>query len=293
MLSNSNKKMISKVKENRFLSFTLIVLLVSLLNVDLFAKSDTLVIIRTNYGVIKLKLYDETPIHKHNFIKLAKSGFYDSLLFHRVINGFMIQGGDPDSKGANQDQTLGNGNIGYTLPPEINSACFHKKGALAAARQGDEENPNRYSSGCQFYIVQGKRYGEMDMVTVESRMANQVKQNLIWKYLWKPENLELKERYIAYQKARNIDSLTAINRRIQPLIESDLQTHKAHKFSKEEKLIYSSLGGSPHLDGNYTVFGEVIEGLDVIDRIAEAEVTGNGRPVQDIIMKVTIEIVNN
>jgi cyclophilin family peptidyl-prolyl cis-trans isomerase len=258
-----------------------------------YAKTDTLVVISTSYGVIKIKLYEDTPIHKKNFIKLAQNGFYDSLLFHRIISGFMIQGGDPESKRANAAQNLGNGDIGYTLPAEILPNHMHKKGALAAARQGDDVNPDKLSSGCQFYIVQGKKFSELDMVTVESRMISQLKQSITWKYLGKAENNLLRERYIAFQQARNNDSLNAINKQIQPIIEAELKNQKAHKFSAEEKLIYATQGGSPHLDGNYTVFGEVIEGIDIIDKIAAVEVSGNSRPKVDIRMKVSLQIVNN
>ncbi len=244
-------------------------------------------------GEIKLKLYDDTPIHKQNFLKLAKSGFFDSLLFHRIISGFMIQGGDPDSKMAGPSQSLGNGDIGYTLAPEILPAHIHKKGALAAARQGDDVNPDKLSSGCQFYIVQGKKFSDLDMVTVESRMLSQLKQSITWKYMSKPENSKLKERYIAHQQARNSDSLNTIIKQLQPMVEAELKNQQPHKFSPDEKKIYATQGGSPHLDGNYTVFGEVIEGLDVIDKIAEVEVASNSRPKTDIRMKVSLQVVNN
>jgi cyclophilin family peptidyl-prolyl cis-trans isomerase len=258
-----------------------------------YAKSDTLVVITTSYGAITLKLYDDTPNHKQNFLKLAKSGFYDSLLFHRIISGFMIQGGDPDSKKADASQNLGNGDLGYTLTPEILPTHIHKKGALAAARQGDDVNPGKLSSGCQFYIVQGKKFSDLDMVTVESRMLSQLKQSIIWKYMSKPENSKLKEQYTAHQQARNNDSLNAIIKQLQPIVEAELKNQKSHKFSDEEKRIYATKGGSPHLDGNYTVFGEVVDGLDVIDRIAEVELVGNSRPKLDVRMKVSLQIVNN
>jgi peptidylprolyl isomerase len=257
------------------------------------AKTDTLVIINTNYGVIKLKLYEETPTHRHNFIKLATNGFYDSLLFHRVISGFMLQGGDPESKRANSSAQLGQGDIGYTLSAEINPSYFHKKGALAAARQGDDVNPEHRSSGCQFYIVQGKKFSELDMLAVESRMLKQLNQSLILKYIGKPENSSLKARYLAHQQDRNSDSLSAINKQIQPFLDADLKNQKPHKFSMEEKKIYSTIGGAPHLDGNYTVFGEVIEGIEVIDRIAEIEVSEYSRPKIDIRMRINIEVVNS
>jgi peptidylprolyl isomerase len=187
--------MIEKFKKMPcFLKIISVVILV-FLQFNAIAQKDTVVVISTSYGIIKLKLYDDTPIHKHNILKLVRNGVYDSLLFHRIINGFMIQGGDPDSKRADANQIIGNGDIGYTLPAEINPLHFHKKGALAAARQGDDVNPDKRSSGCQFYIVHGKKFAELDMVTVESRMAGQLKQSLILKYLGKPENIELKKRY--------------------------------------------------------------------------------------------------
>ncbi len=254
--------------------------------------SDTLVVIHTNYGSIKVRLYEDTPLHRQNFIKLVQKGFYDSLLFHRVINGFMIQGGDPDSKQADITQVLGNGDIGYTLPAEINSNYFHKKGALAAARESDDVNPEKASSGCQFYIVQGKKFSQADMLIVENRMINQTKQNLLWKYLRRPENTQLRERYIAFQQTRNNDSLMAITQSVQPFIDEEMKTIKKHTFSETEKLSYATIGGAPHLDGNYTVFGEVVDGLDVIDKIAAVEVEGNNRPVKDVRMSMNFEIVN-
>jgi cyclophilin family peptidyl-prolyl cis-trans isomerase len=283
--------MIEKFKKMPcFLKIISVVILV-FLQFNAIAQKDTVVVISTSYGIIKLKLYDDTPIHKHNILKLVRNGVYDSLLFHRIINGFMIQGGDPDSKRADANQIIGNGDIGYTLPAEINPLHFHKKGALAAARQGDDVNPDKRSSGCQFYIVHGKKFAELDMVTVESRMAGQLKQSLILKYLGKPENIELKKRYTFHQQARNNDSLNFINKQVHPIIEAEMKNHKLHKFSKEEKLIYSTVGGSPHLDGNYTVFGEVMEGIEVVDKIAEAEVSDNGRPINDIRMKVTLDVI--
>ena len=253
-------------------------------------EADTLVVITTSYGVIKLKLYEETPLHRHNFLKLAQTGFYDSLLFHRVIKGFMVQGGDPDSKNAEPGEMLGNGDVGYTIPAEFVSKYYHKKGALCAARQGDDVNPQKASSGCQFYIVQGKKFTEMDMVTVESRMLNQTKQSLIWKYLGMPENTGLRNRFIAHQQTRNTDSLNAILAVIEPIVAQEMLVNKPYTYTDEQKKMYSTIGGTPHLDGGYTVFGEVVEGLEVVDKIAEAEVNGGSRPLNDIRMQVTIEI---
>lgn len=195
-------------------------------------KKQTKVLISTSYGDIKLVLYNETPQHRDNFVKLVKDEFYDSLLFHRVMQNFMIQGGDPESKNAAPQTLLGNGGPGYTIPAEFDTNLIHKKGALAAARQPDNVNPEKASSGSQFYIVQGKKYTkeELDKISKQSGI----------------------------------------------------------KYSKEQYVIYEEIGGTPFLDGNYTVFGEVIEGLDVIDKIAAVIVDRANRPKEDIIMTIKI-----
>jgi peptidyl-prolyl cis-trans isomerase B (cyclophilin B) len=255
------------------------------------AEKDTLVVIKTDYGTLKLKLFKETPIHRTNFIKLASSGFYDSLLFHRVIKNFMIQGGDPVSKRATEVQPLGNGEIGYTLPAEINPRFFHKKGALAAARLGDDINPEKKSSGCQFYIVHGRSFTEQDLLSQESRINMQGKQSLFMKMINLPENAGLKNRFVAAQTAQNKDTLIALSKIAESMVEKEAASLPQFKFSPEQIEAYKNLGGAPHLDGGYTVFGEVIEGLDVVDRIAEAEKKGE-RPSVDIRMFVTVEIVD-
>jgi peptidyl-prolyl cis-trans isomerase B (cyclophilin B) len=183
--------------------------------------------LETTKGHITIQLYDETPLHRDNFIKLVKEGYFDSILFHRVISGFMIQTGDPDSKTAAPGAPLGSGGPSYKIPAEINVALYHKKGALAAARQGDSVNPKKESSGSQFYIVQGTplRPGQLD-------------------------SLE--------------------------------KTGQHTPFSEEQRNIYTTIGGTPHLDNDYTVFGEVTEGLDVVDSIADADTDSRNRPLQDI-----------
>lgn len=191
----------------------------------------------TEYGDMIIKLYNETPQHRDNFIKLVEKGFYDDLLFHRVIEGFMIQGGDPESKGASSDKMLGNGGPGYTIPAEFSSKLIHKKGALAAARMGDQMNPAKESSGSQFYIVQGNIYP--------------------------PAGLQ------------QLSQQTRVG------------------YTQEQVNTYATVGGTPQLDMQYTVFGEVVEGLDVIDKIAAQPVNqqfGN-RPIKDI--KFKIELVEN
>ncbi|MBQ2304256.1 MAG: peptidylprolyl isomerase [Bacteroidales bacterium] len=193
----------------------------------------TMVIISTDLGEMKAVLYNETPLHKENFIKLAKEGYFDGCLFHRVIDGFMIQGGDPDSKAAKPGQMLGQGGPGYTIPAEFKQELIHKKGALAAARMADQVNPQKASSGSQFYIAQGKSYTENELNMLSSRMGK--------------------------------------------------------AFNKQQMEAYTTIGGVPFLDYEYTVFGEVVEGLEVIDKIAAVEKDRRDRPVQDI--KMTIKVV--
>jgi peptidyl-prolyl cis-trans isomerase B (cyclophilin B) len=190
-------------------------------------------VIHTDYGDMKGILYNETPKHRDNFVQLAKSGYYDGLLFHRVISGFMIQGGDPNSKNAKPGQALGMGGPGYTVPAEFNNQFIHKKGALSAARQGDNVNPAKASSGSQFYVVQGKK-----------------------------------------QNPAQLDAMSA---------------RSGFPYTPEQKKIYENLGGTPFLDGDYTVYGEIVEGLDVIDKIAAVAKDASDRPKTDV--KMTIKIV--
>lgn len=198
-----------------------------------------LILISTSLGDIKIKLYNETPKHRDNFLKLVKDGTLEGTLFHRVIKDFMIQGGDPDSKNAEKGAALGEGGLGYTLPAEFNSTLIHKKGVLAAARESDEVNPNKESSSCQFYIVQGRPFTRTEM----DKML----------------------------KGKNAKRETKI------------------EYSEEQYKTYETIGGTPHLDMDYTIFGEVIEGLDVVDKVAAVKKDKRDRPEEDI--KMTIKIV--
>ncbi|MFB6455693.1 peptidylprolyl isomerase [Chitinophaga sp. Hz27] len=186
----------------------------------------------TPYGTMIVKLYDQTPKHRDNFIKLTRHHFYDSTLFHRVIKNFMIQGGDPDSKRAKAGQELGNGDVGYTIPAEFELDLFHRKGALAAAR---EDRPDKASSGCQFYIVQGKVFTDEQLDKVEKTRLG------------------------------------------------------GRKIPVDQREIYKTEGGAPHLDQSYTVFGQVIKGMDVIDKIAAEKTDSHDRPVKDIPMKIRLK----
>ena len=185
----------------------------------------------TTAGIMVLRLSDETPMHRDNFLRLVKSGYYDSVLFHRVIQTFMIQAGDPNSKTAAAGKPLGNGGPGYTVPAEFRANLFHRKGALAAARMGDNVNPTKASSGSQFYIVQGRSFTD-----------------------------------------RELDSIEVVRL-------------GGKKLTPEVRNYYRTTGGTPHLDGNYTVFGQVVKGLDVIDSIAAtptSKATDRDRPQQDM-----------
>lgn len=186
-------------------------------------------------GDIVVKLYKETPVHRKNFLKLAEKGFYDSTLFHRVINDFMIQGGDPQTRASSKSNISGNGAPGYTLPAEINNKFIHKKGALAAARQGDQTNPERRSSGSQFYIVEGRKYP--------------------------PQYL------------------------------SNFEEKRGEKYTEEQKKIYKDIGGTPHLDGQYTVFGEVVSGMGVVENISDIPTGAGDRPVQDVYI-IKMKVLN-
>lgn len=254
---------------------------------------DTLVVITTSFGDIKVKLYKETPLHRRNFMRLAQSGFYDSLLFHRVIQDFMIQGGDPGSKRALAGTPLGNGENGYTIEAEIVPGKFHKKGALAAARLGDDINPTKRSSGCQFYLVQGKVYQPGDLDQMDRRMQQQSimgeKNRVYNQILSRPENKELRDKIVRLQQTGKSDSLQIVNASVVEQVNAQTLGFKPSALSEEQRKAYSTLGGAPHLDGGYTVFGEVIQGLEVIDKIATVERNNQDRPNQDVRMRVRLE----
>lgn len=233
-----------------------------------------MVLIETSFGNMKVKLYDETPKHKENFIKLAAQGFYNDLLFHRVISDFMIQGGDPDSKGAPAGTMLGNGGPGYTIPAEFNDSLFHFKGVLAGARMPDNVNPNKESSGSQFYIVQGNVFTEEELADMEEGMSIN---NYIMTH---PDVQESLGQLQINQDKEGIDKLLESIAN-----EKDFVMMKFPDFKREK---YKTIGGTPHLDNNYTVFGEVIEGLEVIDKIAAVIKDPNDRPIEDITMKISV-----
>lgn len=248
---------------------------------DKTSDNKTFVLIETEYGNMKFMLYDNTPKHKENFIKLVKQGFYDDLLFHRVIKDFMIQGGDPDSKSAGKEQMLGNGGPGYTIPAEINTDNFHKKGVLSAARLSDQINPEKASSGSQFYIVQGKKYDDSELNALEKHYNRKKRQTYYNKYFAEnPKTLTELEELQIRDKQKEIDSILAIIDKENDYTEYKIPTHKRE--------VYKQIGGTPFLDNEYTVFGEIVEGVDVIDKIANLKTDSNNRPEQNVKMKITI-----
>ncbi len=241
----------------------------------------TKVKIETTMGDIIVKLYDETPNHRDNFIKLVENGTYEGTLFHRVIKDFMIQAGDPDSKGAPKGQMLGSGDVGYTVPAEfVYPQLFHKKGALAAARQGDNVNPEKASSGCQFYIVTGRVFNDSTLLSMEEQ-KNQNKFTSVFNALAQKHMKEI------YQMRRNNDQEGLMNLQDSLFVETQKQMEgePEFKFTEEQRQAYTTVGGTPHLDGEYTVFGEVIEGMDVVDKIQQVSTNGSDRPDDDIVIK--------
>lgn len=246
--------------------------------------NETLVCMETTMGNITVKLYNETPKHRDNFIKLTKEGVYDSTLFHRVIKNFMIQAGDPQSKTATDTTTLGNGDVGYTIPAEFNPKFFHKKGVLAAARQGDEVNPERASSGCQFYIVTGRKFSEAQMVNMENQM-NDARLETVFNTLARKH---MKEIY-KMRKAGDTDGLMELQDSLEAQARAEVAKEPALKFTREQIQAYTTVGGAPHLDGAYTVFGEVVDGMDVVEKIENVGTNRADRPKIDIrILKATV-----
>jgi len=198
------------------------------------------VVINTSYGDITIRLYDKTPLHRDNFLKLTAEGYFDNTLFHRVIQNFVIQGGDPDSKTAKPGQMLGDGGPAYTIPFEYVPEYFHKRGAVGMGRENDDINPSMASAGSQFYIVQGKKFTDAGLDTVYKKVMRHHKQVTSW------------------------------------------------TLTKRQRKAYKKDGGIPHLDGFYTVFGEVVKGMEVVDKIAAVQKDSNDRPLKDLPMKIHI-----
>lgn len=247
-------------------------------------EKETNVKLETTLGEIIIKLYNDTPKHRDNFIKLTNEGYYDGVLFHRVIKEFMIQTGDGDSRTATPTQQLGTGGPGYTIDAEIlYPKYFHKKGALAAARQGDQVNPERKSSGSQFYIVTGKTFPENQIKSLQSQLVNSQRQDLFRKLV--NSNREL---IMELQANGDSDGIKSLQEQL--IAETDAQLANTPSGLSDEQIdAYMNIGGTPHLDNQYTVFGEVVLGLDIIDKIQGVKTGKADRPKEDIkIIKATV-----
>jgi peptidylprolyl isomerase len=256
----------------RVILFNILLLLISC-NAPGGNNENVTVSIKTTLGEIKIKLYDGTPLHRDNFIKLVNSGFYDGISFHRIIKDFMIQAGDPVTKSspssANQD-TLKN----YTIPAEFNNLYFHKKGAVAAARQGNDVNPEMRSSGTQFYIVQGVKFSDDELNIAEQKIAGNLKQALFNKLIKETtDSVRLSGKALSAGEIQEIASVKMFQY---------ITSNKDYKLSEEQRSAYKNIGGTPRLDGAYTVFGEVIEGLEIVDKIAAVPTDSNDKPVTDV-----------
>ncbi len=254
-------------------------------------KKDHLVTIETPVGTMHAILYDETPKHKANFIKLAQEGFFDSLLFHRVIKDFMIQGGDPDSKGSASNERLGNGGPGYTIPAEFVDKFFHRKGALSAARQPDQVNPEKESNGSQFYIVQGQKFTAEQIKPMRENSELTVLYQNFMRLLSKEGYEEVRAQYSQLQQERDSEGLKKLIREHKADVEKEFGVKVDRPLTEEQIEVYATVGGSPHLDYDYTVFGQVIDGLGVIDKIAAVQTGQANRPTENIWMNVSVEEV--
>lgn len=233
-------------------------------------------------------LYKDTPKHSKNFVKLAKTGFFDSTTFHRVIKHFMIQGGDPYSRMPEKKDSIGEGGPGYELASEFKHA--HTQGVLAAARNGDHINPEQKSSGSQFYIVHGKKYTDAELDFAEQRINGWKKDDVFYRILHKKKNKSDKEKFFGYMMKNRMDSMNLIKAKYQAAVDATWAKMKPYKFTAEQREIYKTKGGAPHLDNNYTAFGELLKGLDVLDKIATAKTSGppQDKPIKPVTMDVNI-----
>lgn len=283
----------------KLVSVLFLVLVISLFGCAESSK-EPIVLIKTKFGNMKVRLYNDTPAHRDNFLKLVDEGLIDSTLFHRVIKDFMIQGGDTDSKNAKKGAALGNGGPGYTLPAEINyPKYYHKKGALSAARQGDRVNPEKRSSGSQFYIVQGKTIDDAEITKMENQgregQRREIFNDLLNQY---NDSLDVLQSQNKQQEFRQLQQF------IMNEVNVVYEAQTPFEIPENIKETYKTVGGTPFLDQNYTVFGEVIEtknlfekiqslfgkrfGLEVLDVIAAQETDGRDRPLEDIRMRVKV-----
>jgi cyclophilin family peptidyl-prolyl cis-trans isomerase len=252
---------------------------------------ETLVTISTPYGDIVVKLYDSTAKHKENFIKLANTGYFNGTLFHRVIGKFMIQGGDPTSKNAKPGVLLGDGDTNYTIPFEYVPSYLHKRGAFAAARESDDENPLKASSASQFYIVQGKVFTNDELNAVELKVERRTKQYIMMDFMKREGKEEELKSFRQMVENRDTANIRLVIEKYRNAVEAQYLRTKPFRITDEQRRVYTTIGGTPHLDGAYTVFGEVISGMEIVDKIAAVKTDTNDRPVEDI--RMTVKLIKN
>jgi len=252
--------------------------------------NETKVLIKTSAGDITIKLYNETPQHRDNFIKLVEEHYYDSVLFHRVIKDFMVQAGDPNSKNADKGVQLGAGGPDYTIPAEfVFPKYFHKRGALCAARQADQVNPERRSSGSQFYIVTGKKYRKYDLQEIEEQIAQQTIQRLGDK-IFEDLCIQNRDTIIKMQNEGDTNGLKKLQKELNEATRKKIEEEGPVKYTQEQVNAYMNEGGTPFLDNNYTVFGEVVDGMKVVEKIESAGTDIYDRPRKDISI-ITMEVI--
>lgn len=250
-------------------------------------EKETMVLMRTNKGDITLKLYNDTPLHRDNFLRLVADKQYEGLLFHRVIKDFMIQGGDVTSKDAPMNKSLGAGDLGYTVPAEFRYPVrFHKKGALCAARTGDEVNPEKASSASQFYIVTGKKYSDAELNQMEKQLENRLKQVIFARL-----QTENKSKIMSLYRSGNKEELAILRDTLIGKVELEAESRKMEaKISPEVREAYKTVGGVPFLDNEYTVYGEVVDGLDVVDAIQAMKTNKQDRPTENVVI-LSVEVI--
>lgn len=238
------------------------------------------VTIETNKGDVTVMLYNDTPLHRDNFIRLCQSGQYEGLLFHRIIKDFVVQGGDPLSKERKPDVLYGDGDGGYTVPAEILPHHFNKRGALIDAKESDDVNPERASAGTQFCFVQGKKHTDEELLQREARI-NEIRRNGLF--------YTFRKQMLTENPSAAEDSLQLINLELQALlqVEDSLEVLGYYTIPEDRKQYYKTVGGVPHLDGSVTIFGEVVEGFDIVEKMSLVKTDKNDRPLQDVYIKST------
>ena len=247
--------------------------------------TNSIIIIETNLGNMKLMLYKETPKHRQNFLQLIENKHFDGTLFYRVIKGFVAQGGSQDSRNAPAGKTIGYGDANRSIESEFNTKYFHKKGAIASPRQPDKVNLFKESDVSQFYIAHGRVFTEEELNAMEKKINGPIRKKIVKRHLTKSKRAVLD----SLKKAKAVDEFRTIAKKIKEDIEFDYNSSRERlEFTPEQRKAFTTVGGVPHLDNNYTVFGEIISGLDVLDKIANLKTDANDRPYTDVKMKVKI-----